>query len=81
MGAVPTSDWWADQSLSQPAVPTVQNEDWCRNDIDRFILARLEAGGLTPADEAGRRTLIRRATYDLTGSSSNSGSRGSIRLG
>ena len=67
MGAAPTSDWWADQSLSQPALPTVQNEDWCRNDIDRFILARLEGVDLTPADEADRRTLIRRATYDLTG--------------
>jgi hypothetical protein len=66
-GIVSTSDWWADQMVSQPVVPTVQNEDWCRNDIDRFILARLEAVDLTPADEADRRTLIRRATYDLTG--------------
>ncbi|MCH2152849.1 MAG: DUF1553 domain-containing protein [Phycisphaerales bacterium] len=66
-GTAPTSEWWADQMVTKPDIPMVQNEDWCRNDIDRFILARLEAVDLTPADEADRRTLIRRATYDLTG--------------
>ncbi|MEO8496872.1 MAG: DUF1549 domain-containing protein, partial [Planctomycetota bacterium] len=42
-------------------------QHWSRNAIDQFILARLQAEGLTPSDEAGRRTLIRRVTFDLTG--------------
>ena len=40
---------------------------WPRSEIDRFILAELEAHGLTPAGPADRRTLLRRATFDLTG--------------
>ena len=40
---------------------------WARNDVDRFILAALEAKGLKPSPEADRRTLIRRATFDLLG--------------
>jgi hypothetical protein len=47
--------------------PTVQDESWVRNPIDRFILARLEAAGLKPAPEADRRTLARRLSLDLTG--------------
>jgi mono/diheme cytochrome c family protein len=51
----------------RPALPAVQNEAWVRNPIDRFILARLEREGLTPAPEADRRTLARRLSLDLTG--------------
>ena len=40
---------------------------WVRNPIDRFILAALEHKNLTPAPEAGKRTLIRRLSFDLTG--------------
>lgn len=40
---------------------------WPRNEIDRFILARLEREGLAPAPEADRRTLLRRASLDLIG--------------
>ncbi len=47
--------------------PTAQNESWIRNPIDRFVLARLEAKGLTPAPEADRPTLARRLSLDLTG--------------
>ena len=47
--------------------PAVENAAWVRNPIDNFILARLEAEGLTPAAEADRRTLARRAALDITG--------------
>ena len=58
---------WSFQTLKRPALPPVKNEQWGRNAIDRFILARLEAEGLTPVPEADRRTLIRRVSLDLTG--------------
>lgn len=51
----------------RPAVPNVQRTDWPRNDVDRFILARLEAEGLAPSPEADRVTLIRRLSLDLIG--------------
>jgi len=51
----------------RPELPEVHNEAWVRNPIDRFILARLEAAGLSPAPEADRRTLARRLALDLTG--------------
>ena len=59
--------WWAYRDLAKPAAPQVRDAAWCRNEIDRFILARIEAAGLKPAAEADRETLIRRASYDLTG--------------
>ena len=46
---------------------TVEQEQWPRNAIDRFVLARLEREGLEPSQEAARATLIRRVTLDLTG--------------
>ncbi len=48
-------------------VPTVKNLKWVRNPVDAFILARLEAAGLSPAPEADRRTLARRLSLDLVG--------------
>ncbi len=51
----------------RPEAPAVKNESWIRNPIDRFILARLEAEGLSPAPEADRRTIARRVALDLTG--------------
>ena len=69
-----TIDWkraraghWAFQSIRDPEPPAVKRSDWARNDIDRFVLARIEAAGLSPSPEAERRTLIRRAYFDLTG--------------
>jgi cytochrome c553 len=61
------ADHWAFRPLSDPAPPAVLGDDWARTPLDRFILARLEAEGVSPSPPADRRTLIRRATYDLTG--------------
>lgn len=48
-------------------LPVVKNEKWVRNPLDRFVLARLEQAGLSPAPEADKRTLARRLSLDLTG--------------
>ena len=58
---------WAFQPVADPAAPPVKAEDWPRSPIDRFVLARLEAKGLAPSPPADRRTLIRRASFDLLG--------------
>src|SRR5262245_43961868 len=58
---------WAFQPLSRPMPPSVQNANWCRTAVDRFILARLEKEKLAPAGEADRATLLRRLCFDLTG--------------
>ncbi len=58
---------WAFQPVREPRLPAVQDAGWVRNEVDRFILARLEAKGLRPAPRADRRTLIRRASFVLTG--------------
>jgi hypothetical protein len=58
---------WAFQPLATAKVPVAKDAAWARNDVDRFILAALEAKGLKPSPEADRRTLIRRVTFDLTG--------------
>ncbi len=58
---------WSFIPPARPELPTVKNESWVQNPIDRFILARLEIEGLSPASEADRRTLARRVSLDLTG--------------
>ena len=60
-------DHWAFRPLTRPETPRVANEAQVRNDIDRFLLARLETADLTLAPEASRETLIRRLSFDLTG--------------
>jgi hypothetical protein len=59
--------FWSFQPLKHPEIPQVKDVKWAKTDIDRFILARLDQEGLTPVRPADRRTLIRRATLDLTG--------------
>jgi hypothetical protein len=69
----PAEEWttrpkpWSFEPIQDPAAPAVKNKTWAVNSIDRLILARLEHLGLPPARPADRRTLIRRATFDLTG--------------
>jgi hypothetical protein len=59
---------WCWQPIIKPAVPTIRNpQSVIRNPIDAFILAKLQAKGLSPAPPADRRTLIRRAYFDSVG--------------
>ena len=58
---------WAFVPPERPAVPPVADTAWGRNPIDAFVLAGLEAEGLTPAAETDRATLLRRVSLDLTG--------------
>lgn len=58
---------WSLVPLAPVKVPPVQRSGWPRNDLDRFILARLESENLTPSPEATKETLIRRLALDLTG--------------
>jgi mono/diheme cytochrome c family protein len=59
--------FWSFKPIKPANPPDVKDADWTRTEIDRFIAAKLEARGLHPVRSADRRTLIRRATYDLTG--------------
>src|SRR5205085_7505964 len=63
----PWKDHWAFTAPVRPHLPAVKDAGWVRNPVDAFILAKLETNRLQPAQEADRRTLIRRVTLDLTG--------------
>ena len=58
---------WSFKAITRPKPSAVKNEAWVRSQLDRFVLARLEAEGLKPAPEADKRTLARRVALDLTG--------------
>lgn len=60
-------EWWSLRPLQMPQPPKMKDHAWPTNDIDRFVLARMEEAGLKPARDADKRVLIRRATFDLTG--------------
>jgi hypothetical protein len=59
--------FWSFQQVRRPAVPQTRDRKWAKTNVDRFLLARLEAAGLAPAKPSGKYTLIRRVTFDLTG--------------
>jgi hypothetical protein len=59
--------WWAFQPIQQQEVPAVQTSAWVRNDIDAFVLAKLDEKEIVPNPRADKVTLIRRAALDLTG--------------
>jgi hypothetical protein len=59
--------YWAFQPVKKPVAPEVKDQTWPKNAIDRFILAKLEEKNLRPVRPADKRTLIRRATFDLIG--------------
>ncbi len=58
---------WAWTAPQQVAVPQPRKARWVLNDIDRFVLARLQDSGFKPSEEADRVTLIRRLSFDLIG--------------
>ena len=58
---------WSFQPVATPKTPIVKDNAWPKTPIDRFILSKLEESGIKPSASADRRTLLRRATYDLTG--------------
>lgn len=58
---------WSFVPPSRETLPFVKKDDWPRNAIDHFILARLEKDRILPSPTANRETLIRRVTLDLTG--------------
>ena len=59
--------FWSFRPISDPAVPKVKNAAWVKTPVDAFVLAKLDEAGLHPSPAADKRTLIRRATFDLTG--------------
>ena len=63
------ADWWSLQPIRDPSPPQAPDAPaaWLANPIDRFVYARIQEAGLQPNPPADRRTLVRRATYDLTG--------------
>ena len=60
-------DFWSFRPVHVPNSPKVRDPAWTNSDIDRFIRSKLDDHKLRPVPLADRRTLIRRATYDLTG--------------
>ena len=59
--------FWAFQAVQATAVPELKKPTWPKNDVDRFVLARLEEKGITPVGDTTKESLLRRLTYDLTG--------------
>jgi Protein of unknown function (DUF1553)/Protein of unknown function (DUF1549)/Planctomycete cytochrome C len=63
----PVSDFWSFQPVKAQPPPPVSRKGWVKSPIDNFILAKLKKEGLAVASPAGKLTLLRRATFDLTG--------------
>jgi mono/diheme cytochrome c family protein len=60
-------DHWSFKPVKKPAVPETGEKDWISTPIDAFIVAKLAENEMKPSPKADKRTLIRRATFDLTG--------------
>ena len=67
LASEPAVRHWSFEPPSAPATPVVRDAAWPRTDVDRFVLARLDAAGLKPSPEAPAVVLLRRACFDLTG--------------
>jgi hypothetical protein len=64
---VKAREFWSFKPLARPTPPDVKNAGWVRSPVDRFILAKQEAAGVTPSAPVSRERLARRAYFDLTG--------------
>ena len=62
-----TRNFWSYRPVSKPQLPSVKDRSWVKNDIDTFILSKLESKGLTPNKAADKVAIVRRAYYDLIG--------------
>ncbi len=60
-------DWWSFKKPVEPPIPAVNDAQWPRSDIDRFILNSIEKAGIKPVEDASREALIRRTYFDLIG--------------
>src|SRR5262249_5437441 len=63
----PAQQAWVFSPPHRPTVPVVKARTWVANPIDAFVLAKLEANGLSPSQPANKLMLLRRVTFDLTG--------------
>ncbi|UUO06435.1 PSD1 and planctomycete cytochrome C domain-containing protein [Blastopirellula sp. J2-11] len=63
----PYAEHWSFQTVQRPELPNVGGDDWPRNEIDHFVLARLQSAGMSPSPQASPQTLIRRLYLDLIG--------------
>lgn len=63
----PSEQHWAYVPPKSTPVPEVAHQDWAKSEIDRYLLAQMEAEGFAPSPKADKVTLIRRVTFDLTG--------------
>lgn len=61
------NEHWSWRPIVKPELPWVDDREWPRSDLDRFILHKIEAAGLKPASETDRRTWLRRVYFDLIG--------------
>ena len=60
-------EFWSFRPPGQIEVPDVENDQWCKTDIDRFILSRIESKAIKPVVDAESQTLVRRIFFDLVG--------------
>ena len=67
LAAEDDATFWSFRAVPAVKPPVTSEKSWVQSPVDQFILARLEERGLNPAPGADRRTLLRRATFDLTG--------------
>lgn len=58
---------WAFQVPQKPAIPKVEHTDWPKNEIDYFVLHKMEQNGLAPSEEADKERLLKRVSFDITG--------------
>ena len=61
------SEHWVWQPIQSPPIPEVENKQWPRNDLDQYLIARLEEVGLQPSPDVDQSTLLRRLYFDLIG--------------